>query len=325
MNEFRSGLDSLDGTLRPSESWISDSSYWIPRHFVESAWLEHAPFAFWLVDAIRPAVIAELGTHNGFSYFVFCESISRLGLQTRAFALDSWEGDDQAGFYGSEVYDSVRTINEADYSAFSTLLRGYFDDNLASIPDGSIDLLHIDGRHGYDDVRHDFEAWRPKLSDSGVVIFHDIAEHQEGFGVWQLWHELAAEYPSFAFDHGHGLGVLAVGSNVPPHLRAFLSTGAENASQIKEFYLARGRAVAELSRASVQAAEVPALQAEVSALRDELQNAGLRVEENEREIALHDIERLGLVDQVNSLHNSISWRLTRPLRFASDVVHRRRG
>ncbi|WP_166790858.1 class I SAM-dependent methyltransferase [Cryobacterium mannosilyticum] len=325
MNEVPPGSDFLDeGTVRPSDSWISDTSYWVPRHLVESAWLEHAPFAFWLVDAIRPAAIAELGTHNGFSYFVFCETIVRLGLPTRTFALDSWQGDDQAGFYGADVYENVSTINKTDYSAFSTLLRGYFDDSLDSIPDGSIDLLHIDGRHGYDDVRHDFEAWRPKLSDRGVVIFHDIAEHQEGFGVWQFWEELAVQFPSFAFDHGHGLGVLAVGSRVPPRLRAFFDAGVENADQIKEFYLGRGRAVAKEYRVSVQAAEVPALQAEVSALRSELQNAGLRVEEKEREIALHESERLGLVDQVNSLHHSTSWRLTRPLRLASDLVHRRR-
>ncbi|MBC7590924.1 MAG: class I SAM-dependent methyltransferase [Salinibacterium sp.] len=318
MDAFPSDPEAPEGDIRPVCAWISDSSYWIPRHFVESAWLEHAPFAFWLVDAIRPTAIAELGTHNGFSYFVFCESISRLGLQTRAFALDSWEGDDQAGFYGSEVYESVSTINVTDYSAFSTLLRGYFDDSLDSIPDGSIDLLHIDGRHGYDDVRHDFEAWRPKLTDRGVVIFHDIAEHQEGFGVWQLWNELAAQYPSFAFDHGHGLGVLAVGSKTPHRLRAFLDEGALKADQVKEFYESRGAAIAELYDMRRRAEEVPAL-------TRELEVAGQRLEEESRVIALQESECLGLVDQVNSLRQSTSRRITRPLRLLSDAVRRKRG
>ncbi|WP_166789595.1 class I SAM-dependent methyltransferase [Cryobacterium fucosi] len=319
MNEVPPGFNFLEErTVRPSDSWIRDTSYWVPRHLVESAWLEHAPFAFWLVDAIRPTAIAELGTHNGFSYFVFCETIVRLGLPTRTFALDSWQGDDQAGFYGADVYESVSTINETDYSAFSTLLRGYFDDSLDSIPDGSIDLLHIDGRHGYDDVRHDFEAWRPKLTDRGVVIFHDIAEHQEGFGVWQFWAEVAQQYPSFAFDHGHGLGVLAVGGDIPKRLRAFLEEGLLKESEIKKFYESRGAVIAELYDLRVRAAEVPGL-------KGELEVAGHQLNEKDRVIALQESDHLGLVDQIRRIHESTSWRLTRPLRFLRDAVRRHRG
>ena len=96
-------LERQSGAEMDRDMWMSDTSYWMPRHVVESAWLEHAPFAFWLVDAIAPRSIVELGTHNGFSYFTFCEAIKRLRLPARAFALDSWEGDDQAGFYGQDV------------------------------------------------------------------------------------------------------------------------------------------------------------------------------------------------------------------------------
>jgi len=34
-------------------------------------------------------------------------------------------------------------------------------------------LLFIDGSHEYEDVRHDFQAWRPYLSPQAVVMFHD--------------------------------------------------------------------------------------------------------------------------------------------------------
>ena len=198
--------------LTPAPAWLSPTSYWQPAHIVTSAWLEHAPFAFWLVDAVRPRSVVELGTHHGFSCFVFAEAVKRLGLDADIQALDTWAGDDQAGFYGEEVYASVRAIVESDYPGRVHLLRGWFADSRPAIGDGTVDLLHIDGRHGYDDVREDFEEWIPVVRDGGIVLFHDIEERENGFGVWRLWEELAAEHPSFAFTHGHGLGIIGVGA-----------------------------------------------------------------------------------------------------------------
>jgi hypothetical protein len=321
-----------------SEPWISDASYWMPRHVVQSAWLEHAPFAFWLVDATRPNSIVELGTHNGFSYFVFCEAVRRLGLPTKTFALDSWEGDDQAGFYGTEVYDGVVALN-SEYSDFSTLLRGYFDDSLDAIPDASVDLLHIDGRHGYDDVRHDFEAWLPKLTDRGVVVFHDVAEHQEGFGVWQFWEEVSEQHPSFAFDHEHGLGVLAVGREVPPKLRDFIAAAPDHSSEIKDFYATRGADVSRQYSLLLQSSEVEHLRTEAERLgaeterlrteaermRGELEAARQDLGAKARAIAARDEELGGLREQLAEFGHSTSWKVTRPLRAASDLIHRRKA
>ena len=30
-----------------------------------TSWVPHIPFAFWLVDALRPRTVVELGTHTG--------------------------------------------------------------------------------------------------------------------------------------------------------------------------------------------------------------------------------------------------------------------
>ena len=52
------------------------------------------------------------------------------------------------------------------------------------------------------------------------MLFHDIYVHTGDFGVWLLWSELRQQYPAFDFVHGYGLGVLAVGADVPTPVAA---------------------------------------------------------------------------------------------------------
>ncbi|TFB89389.1 class I SAM-dependent methyltransferase [Cryobacterium luteum] len=279
-----------------------------------SAWFGHAPFAFWLVDAIRPRSVVELGTHLGFSYFVFCEAIARLRLASTAFALDTWEGDDHAGVYGEEVFDYVRSVNESDYAAFSTLLRGYFDDSLISIPDASVDLLHIDGRHGFEDVSHDFNAWLPKMSSRGVVIFHDIVEHQDGFGVWKFWDAIKDQYPSFSFEHSHGLGVLGVGADISSAMRDFFDAGASMPDEVRASYQRLGGEIEGLAALHVRLQKAEFLANQFSLQEDALENLRKQILDLTRSQSAAEAVVTGLNQQLLAVRASTSWRLTRPLR-----------
>ncbi|MEE7493074.1 class I SAM-dependent methyltransferase [Methylobacterium oryzae] len=180
-----------------------------------SAWHGHVAFAHWIIEASRPNLVVELGTHNGVSYFSFCNSIKKLGINSRAVAIDSWEGDSQAGFYDNSVYDSVVDFNNSHFTDFSTLKRGLFDDFVDEFENESIDLLHIDGLHTYEAVRHDYETWMPKLSDRAIILFHDTNVRKNDFGVWKFWEEIRQKRPGFNFLHAAGLGVLIHGVNAP--------------------------------------------------------------------------------------------------------------
>lgn len=292
-------IDERDDPMVAS-TWMGAESYWHPSRIVVSAWLEHAPFANWIMSALKPSVFVELGTHNGFSFFTFCEAADRLGLDTHCYAIDTWQGDDHSGFYGDEVFDEVNAVRTRHFGNSVQLLRGRFDDFTANFSDASIDLLHIDGRHGYEDVKHDFESWLPKLSSRGVVLFHDIAERERGFGVWQLWEEVAARYPSFSFEHGHGLGVLAVGTEIPPELQAIFDATEETASAMRGFYARQGRVIASrFENDSAKDAEIAAVKAENDKLRERVEN-------------LHS--------QLTAVLRSYSWRMTRPVRQAVGLI-----
>lgn len=219
----------MEHNIEPA--WFHPAMRMQPTRMIShSTWNGHIPFAAWIVAATKPKVIVELGTHWGASYFAMCQAVGAYAQGAQCFGIDTWAGDDHAGTYDDSVYRSVAEFN-VRYAEFSTLLRSTFDRALTHFENGSIDLLHIDGLHTYDAVRHDFETWLPKMSSSGVVLFHDTNEHGRDFGVWQLWDELKAKYATIEFMHSYGLGVLFLGQTHTPLVSALLRD-AEQARQL---------------------------------------------------------------------------------------------
>lgn len=178
-----------------------------PTYQPTTAWLKHGPFAMWIVRAAKPKMVVELGTHFGYSYFSFCEAVKDAEIATSCFAVDTWQGDEHAGFYDKTVMESVERENRK-YINFSRLLRKTFSEALRDIEDSSIDILHIDGRHRYEDVKDDFESWQGKLSKSAIVLFHDTEVVRPDFGVKRYWSELQKTHDTFNFEFQNGLGVL---------------------------------------------------------------------------------------------------------------------
>ena len=180
---------------------------------------------FWLVDALRPRTIVELGVHNGFSYFAMCQAVRRLHLDTRCFAIDSWGGDEHAGYYGEEVYQQACGYNCRLWRTFRSLIRSDFADACEHVSPTARSTCCISTastpmrRCGMIS-----RAWLPKLSGRGIVLFHDTAEYGTAFGVHRLWDELRARYPHFEFEHGHGLGrARRRPQSFPPSLRRFFA------------------------------------------------------------------------------------------------------
>lgn len=232
-----------------------------PRRLTDIAsWHGHIPFAFMIVEMLKPQVFVELGTHKGDSYCAFCQAVHVLRLNCACYAVDTWEGDEQAGFYGNEVFEELFSYHNALYGSFSRLIRAEFDQTLNHFSDSSIDLLHIDGHHTYDSVRHDFDAWRPKMSRRGVVLLHDTMVHEQDFGVWRLWEELRDRYPSFEFMHAHGLGVLGVGDDPPEAVRSLLELSERDGIWTRRFFSALGERIVQGRRIHAQERQLQALQ-----------------------------------------------------------------
>jgi hypothetical protein len=239
---------------RPAQDPLSllfrRSMLWKPERYARSAWVEHVPFAFWLVDVLRPRVIVELGTHSGVSYSAMCQAVKCLGLATSCFAVDTWRGDEHSGFYAEDIYSEFAAFHDRHYSAFSRLVRSTFDDALLHFDNGTIDLLHIDGLHTYDAVQHDYQTWLPKLSPNAIVLLHDTNVREGDFAVHRLWGEIGTERLHFEFLHGHGLGVLASGADYADPLNLLLEADGNESltADIRSMFSELGRFTQDVTK-----------------------------------------------------------------------------
>jgi hypothetical protein len=295
--------------------------FWTPERIAPSGWLSHVPFAFWLVDVLRPRTIVELGTHTGVSYSAMCQAVKSLELATRCFAVDTWKGDEHSGLYSEEVYREFSAFHDARYAAFSRLVRSTFDEALPHFEDKSIDLLHIDGFHTYDAVRHDFDSWVPRLSENGVVMVHDINVRERGFGVFKLWGEISSGRPHFSFVHGHGFGILGLGSCYPARLRLLFSAEEDDrvTSAIRTIFSQLGRSIDNSYETSQT---IATLNKTIATLNNEITSTR---DQNSKEVTALNEAIAALKELVAALQSTVSWRLTAPLRYFKDWMQKSLG
>lgn len=292
----------------------------LPRKLPPTAWHGHIPFLFALFRMLRPRAYVDLGVHFGASLIAAATASAAYDAKTRIVGVDTWAGDDHAGHYeGGKIYDDLLAFVDRSFSDVH-LLRTTFDAARPQFADGSIDVLHIDGLHTYEAVKHDFESWKNTVAEGGVVLFHDISVHERDFGAWQLWDELKSEYPHLEFTHCYGLGVLF------PHGRNSLPAALQTLLDNPGYFDSYRNLVSEIGelvplRSAYLAAETPTevpvnLAAEIPSAdqtQRELQSA--------KWAAQHYHNQLQQIRQ--EYENSRSWKITAPLRRMAGVLRRR--
>lgn len=178
----------------------------------------HLPFLFFLVSLLRPRVLVESGTASGDSYCGFCQVIAAAGLPTQAYAFLAQPAQQTA----------LRAYHDPLYGSFSRLLEQAPAEGSSQFTDGTIDLVHLIGS------THEMAAWLPKLSARGVLVLSALESLDTETSV--SWAQAQATYPNFSLAHGGGLGLLAVGQDVPSEIAALCRLCPSEGDKVRAFF-----------------------------------------------------------------------------------------
>lgn len=129
------------------------------------------------------AVFVEVGAWMGRSTCYMAEQIKKSSKNIKFYAVDTWDGSDE-----EEHQRIVQELKENDSSLFevfkSNLQKCGVEDYVIPIQstsleaasqfeDNSIDFVHIDASHDYENVLADIIAWYPKVKAGGFISGDD--------------------------------------------------------------------------------------------------------------------------------------------------------
>lgn len=125
----------------------------------------------------RRATIVEIGSFRGRSAIVLANAAP---VDAEVVAIDPHAGNDR----GPGQWEGTAEEGQSDHDAFVAnlaragvanrvrLVRRFSDDAHDDV-EAPIDLLYVDGAHGYGPARTDLERWGDRVAPSGTLLVHD--------------------------------------------------------------------------------------------------------------------------------------------------------
>ncbi|WP_447955848.1 hypothetical protein [Vreelandella sp. EE7] len=276
---------------KPSISTLAQGSmFWQPEYREPSPWLEHLPFLFWLVEALRPTQAVGLGV-DLVPHFALCQAVTRLRLGAHCYAIGEANSEQQVRMeeYGAEHFGGTSQW----VSVNPTRAIQQFDE-------ASLDLLLLNVASDDDSIDYLLDRWASRLSSKGVVLLPGIAKREPGAQAFRVFNELKSQYPHFAFTHAGGLGVLMVGDTPPALVKNLLGSLESKASSqvVQDIFGRLGRSCQDKVIAQQQQTLANRLQGQVEETQQKLAGAQAIVEEQQEHSHKQDKQTLELQNRI---------------------------
>lgn len=161
-----------------------------------------------LLDPIGPIRrVVDIGVEWGLSTMAFAtalpqatvigvdpyqDALPELVAKSKALGIQGVVGSDEAEAWLSRLlpdFPNIVMVKTTSAQAARQLI-------------GSIDVVHIDAIHTYEDIAEDFALWEPKVRPGGCILFHDIESFP--YDVGRFFQELPGRKASLSGCHGLG-------------------------------------------------------------------------------------------------------------------------
>ncbi|WP_353979040.1 hypothetical protein [Salinicola endophyticus] len=287
----------------PLQSLAQGAMFWRPDQIEDSAWLDHLPWIFWLLEASQPQRCVTLGARFGSPHAAFCQGLGRLGLSAESLLVAE----------GPQA-EELQAKADRRYGGFARHLQMPPHRAAKQIEADSVDILALDLEPTDPDMDELLERWIPRLSHQGVVLIPGISRHESGCLAHHYYAGLQNRYRSVTFHHGDGLGVLVVGEAPAELVETLLNRWAAPtaARTVREVFARLGRGCVDQALAEKQAQrlrETASRLDHVAREREEqsanLSNLQQTLREREEALAELEADKLHLAENVSDTHGQL--------------------
>jgi hypothetical protein len=149
-----------------------------------SGWFEYPSFYKKCFDCCEDnSTIVEVGSWFGRSTSYMGSLLKESNKNIKFYSVDTWEGSDEEPHHkiiselksqGKTLFDEyLNNLKDCGVIDYVIPIKSTSIDAAKQFGDNSIDFLHIDASHDYDNVLADIIAWYPKVKPGGLITGDD--------------------------------------------------------------------------------------------------------------------------------------------------------
>lgn len=230
-----------------TEWFLCDNAFRSPGPIDACSWNDFLPFIIWLVDAVRPSTILDIGVPGGNSALSFCQALDLSASDGRCISVRPWTEHASDGDQAVSVREAQQKYELSRHQHHLTMLHCGIDEALMNVDNGSIDLVSLDDNchAGFSD--RTLAMISEVLSDRGAILVRGINKGSIDSGIKGFWSHISSAGRNFELFHGDGLGILWIGRDPPEAAKNLSNLSALDSRRFREIYAQLGRAVPKLN------------------------------------------------------------------------------